>query len=55
MSAAEIWELAAVVLGFFSAAVTMLSPTGPVVSRLGSAAIAAAVACVAAGLLIALP
>lgn len=54
MSAAEIWCLVGVVLGFL-AAFCALVPTPPLVARVGSAALGAAVACIAAGLLIALP
>lgn len=56
MSPAEWWELVAVLLGFFSALVSLAGANvPPVVVRIGSAAMPATLACVAAGLLVALP
>ena len=72
MSAQEWWMLAAVLLGFLSAACALAPrrvPTShdddprdrpgpglsPAVAKLGGAALSAAVACIAAGLLVYLP
>jgi hypothetical protein len=57
MSAAEVWLIVAVVLGFFSALVALIGPPTlpPVVVKLGAAALAAAVACTAAGWFVFLP